>query len=76
MKKITLFILSVILFVLFIVGCVSKIHGSINKNYVSSSHDYKSIETLKDSKGRPHKIAIFTYTYGVCAIDLDANTYK
>lgn len=75
MKKITLFILSVILFVLFIVGCVSKIHGSINKNYVSSSHDYKSIETLKDSKGRPHRVVVFI-NHGVCAIDLDANTYK
>lgn len=78
MKKIISFVLLEILFVLFIIGCVNEVHGNINKNYVSnpsSLHSCKSIETLKDSKGRPHRVAVFAYAYGVCAVDLDANTY-
>ena len=36
----------------------------------------KTLEIMYDSKKRPHKIVIYLDTYGMAAIDLDANTYK
>lgn len=50
--------------------------GNPNKNYTNAAYTLKSIETLKDSKGRAHRIVVFCECEGVCAIDLDANTYK
>ena len=36
----------------------------------------KTLEIMYDSKKRPHKIVIYSKSYGVAAVDLDANTYK
>ena len=36
----------------------------------------KTLEIMYDSKKRPHKIVIYSKSYGAAAIDLDANTYK
>ena len=36
----------------------------------------KTLEIMYDSKKRPHKIVIYSDTYSMAAIDLDANTYK
>ena len=40
------------------------------------AYEYKTLEIMYDSKKRPHKIVIYSKSYGVAAIDLDANTYK
>lgn len=72
MKKILLLIN---LLVLVTIGCTNK-SSITDRNYTNSAYSCKSIETLKDSKGRPHKIVVFQDPYGLCAIDLDANTYK
>lgn len=40
------------------------------------AYEYKTLEIMYDSKKRPHKIVIYSDTYGMAAIDLDANTYK
>ena len=36
----------------------------------------KTLEIMYDSKKRPHKIIIYSKSYCVAAVDLDANTYK
>ena len=36
----------------------------------------KTLEIMYDSKKRPHKIVIYSKSYGAAAVDLDANTYK
>ena len=36
----------------------------------------KTLEIMYDSKKKPHKIVIYSDTYSMAAIDLDANTYK
>lgn len=40
------------------------------------AYEYKTLEIMYDSKKRPHKIVIYSKSYGVAAVDLDANTYK
>ena len=40
------------------------------------AYEYKTLEIMYDSKKRPHKIVIYSDTYSMAAIDLDANTYK
>ena len=40
------------------------------------AYGYKTLEIMYDSKKKPHKIVIYSDTYGMAAIDLDANTYK
>lgn len=40
------------------------------------AYKYKTLEIMYDSKKRPHKIVIYSGTYSMAAIDLDANTYK
>ncbi len=40
------------------------------------AYAYKTLEIMYDSKKRPHKIVIYSKSYGVAAVDLDANTYK
>ena len=40
------------------------------------AYEYKTLEIMYDSKKRPHKIVIYSKSYGEAAIDLDANTYK
>lgn len=40
------------------------------------AYEYKTLEIMYDSKKRPHKIVIYSKSYGVVAVDLDANTYK
>ena len=40
------------------------------------AYEYKTLEIMYDSKKKPHKIVIYSDTYGMAAIDLDANTYK
>ena len=40
------------------------------------AYEYKTLEIMYDSKKRPHKIVIYSKSYCVAAIDLDANTYK
>ena len=36
----------------------------------------KTLEIMYDSKKRPHKRVIYSKSYGMAAVDLDANTYK
>ena len=45
-------------------------------NRKECAYSYKTLEIMYDSKKRPHKIVIYLDTYGMSAIDLDANTYK
>ena len=40
------------------------------------AYENKTLEIMYDSKKRPHKIVIYSKSYGAVAIDLDANTYK
>ena len=40
------------------------------------AYAYKTLEIMYDSKKRPHKIIIYSKSYCVAAVDLDANTYK
>lgn len=40
------------------------------------AYEYKTLEIMYDSKKRPHKIVIYSKSYGMAAVDLDANTYK
>ena len=40
------------------------------------AYEYKTLEIMYNSKKRPHKIVIYSDTYSMAAIDLDANTYK
>lgn len=40
------------------------------------AYAYKTLEIMYDSKKRPHKIVIYSKSYCMTAIDLDANTYK
>lgn len=40
------------------------------------AYEYKTLEIMYDSKKRPHKIVIYSKSYGTAAVDLDANTYK
>ena len=40
------------------------------------AYNFKTLEIMYDSKKRPHKIVIYSKSYGAVAIDLDANTYK
>lgn len=71
MKKIVLVIIGLCL------SITSCNIGNTKENYISAAYTYKSVETLKDSKGRPHRIVVFNrFNNGVCAIDLDVNTYK
>ena len=42
----------------------------------SWAYENKTLEIMYDSKKRPHKIVIYSKSYGAIAIDLDANTYK
>ena len=49
----------------------STFSGSKEQAYV-----YKTLEIMYDSKKRPHKIIIYSKSYCVAAVNLDANTYK
>ena len=40
------------------------------------AYEYKTLEIMYDSKKIPHKIIIYSKSYCVAAVDLDANTYK
>ena len=40
------------------------------------AYEYKTLKIMYDSKKRPHKIVIYSKSYGAAAVDLDANTYK
>ena len=43
----------------------------------AQAYSYKTLETMYDSKKRPHKIVIYSgFRMDMAAIDLDANTYK
>ena len=69
--------------VLLIMGLLLTVTLVNSYNYPSKSrgkriyaYEYKTLEIMYDSKKRPHKIVIYLDTYGMSAIDLDANTYK
>ena len=69
--------------VLLIIGLLLTVTLVNSYNYPSKSKDkriyayeYKTLEIMYDSKKRPHKIVIYSDTYSMAAIDLDANTYK
>ena len=51
-------------------------YPSKSKNKRIYAYEYKTLEIMYDSKKRPHKIVIYSDTYSMAAIDLDANTYK
>lgn len=73
MKKIVLAILSFCCLAL--VSCTNNGDPRIYSN--STVYNSKSIETINDSNGRPHRIVVFRlYDRSLCVIDLDANTYK
>ena len=40
------------------------------------AYAYKTLEIMYDSKKRPHKIIIYSKSYCVAVVNLDANTYK
>lgn len=68
--------------VLLIIGLVLTVILVSSYNYPTRSgvkaqaYVYKTLEIMYDSKKRPHKIVIYSYSCGTTAIDLDANTYK
>ena len=69
--------------VLLIIGLLLTVTLVNSYNYPSKSkgkriyaYEHKTLEIMYDSKKSPHKIVIYLDTYGMAAIDLDANTYK
>lgn len=71
MKKILL-IMGLVLTVIL----VSSYNYPTRSGVKAQAYDYKTLEIMYDSKKRPHKIVIYSGTYKMAAIDLDANTYK
>lgn len=68
--------------VLLIIGLLLTVTLVNSYNYPTRSsiktqaYSRKTLEIMYDSKKRPHKIVIYSDTYSMAAIDLDANTYK
>ena len=68
--------------VLLIIGLLLTVTLVNSYNYPTKSGNKvqayyrKTLEIMYDSKKRPHKIVIYSDTYSMAAIDLDANTYK
>ena len=72
MKK----VLSIIGLLLIVTLVNSYNYPSKGNGHRYPAYDCKTLEIMYDSKKRPHKIVIYSGTYSMAAIDLDANTYK
>lgn len=69
--------------ILLIIGLLLTVTLVNSYNYPSQytgrkrcAYCFKTLEIMYDSKKNPHKIVIYSDTYSMAAIDLDANTYK